>query len=339
MAVLRGGVIGFGGTGQKMTEFINERGDAKIVAACNRGADKLAIAREKFGLRTTHDAEELCNWDDIDFVLVVSTSYAHKDQVIAAAKAGKHVFCEKPIALTLEDADAMIAEVEKAGVINVVNYSIRYIDAYIKIKQMHEEGKFGDILSIWTYRTRGWGLHGAGAEPHRAIVEPEESGGWTVHHACHDLDFIYWVNGPIKSVYGQQRSTVTEKESEEVVMALVTFENGAMGWVGDSVCQMRDHYTGVIGTRGQVVLTGEHDHTHMRYRAEGEKQDTIIPARDRKRPGGGLDHFIESIQKGAQSPISIRDARHSLACALSVQQSARTGQVVEVPAEPPSSFR
>ena len=334
MAVLKGGVIGFGSTGQGMTEFINTRDDVKIIAACNRGADKLVLAREKYGLRTTHDAEELCNWKDIDFVLVVSTSYAHKEQVVTAAKAGKHVFCEKPIALNLADADAMIEAVEKAGVINVVNYSIRYIDAYLKIKKMHEEGKFGDIMSIWTYRTRGWGLYGAGAPPHRAIVEPEESGGWTVHHACHDLDFVYWVNGRIKSVYGQQRSTFTAKESEEVVMALLTFENGSMGWVGDSVCQLRDHYTGVIGTRGQIVLTGEGGHTVMRYRAEGEKQDTVIPARDRKRKGGGLDHFFECIQRETPSPISIRDARHSLACALSVQESARTGKVVEVPPEP-----
>ncbi len=92
----------------------------------------------------------------------------------------------------------MIAAVESAGVINVVNYSMRYIDAYLKIKGLVDSGQTGRILSICHFKTRAFGLYAAGAR-HRAVVEPEESGGWTVHHACHDIDFLYWINGPITS--------------------------------------------------------------------------------------------------------------------------------------------
>ncbi len=67
------------------------------MAACNRGKPNLDIAREKYGLVVTRDPQELVNMD-LDFVLVVSTSYSHADQVIMAARAGRHVFCEKPIA-------------------------------------------------------------------------------------------------------------------------------------------------------------------------------------------------------------------------------------------------
>jgi predicted dehydrogenase len=330
MAILRGGVIGFGNTGQKLTEYVNEhkKDEARIVAACNRGKPNLDLARDKYGLAVTHDAQELVNMD-LDFVLVLSTSYAHAEQVIVAAEAGRHVFCEKPIALNLADADRMIEAVESAGVVNAVNYSMRYIDAYLKIKDMVDSGELGQVLSISHFKTRAFGLYGAGAR-HRAVVEPEESGAWTVHHACHSIDFLYWINGPMVAAYATTQTTVPDKDSEEVVLGNVTFENGAMGLIGDSVCCIRDHYTQVIGTEASLVMSGEHDQTLLRLHREGEQEAKVIPARDSKRPGGGIDHFLECISRGEPSPNSIRDSRHSLAVALAMQKSARTGRVIEV---------
>ena len=350
MTILRGGVIGFGNIGQKLTGYINghKQDQARIVAACNRGKPNLDIARETYGLAVTHDAQELVDMD-LDFVLVVSTSHVHAGQVVMAAEAGRHVFCEKPIALTLEDADRMIEAVESAGVVNVVNYSMRYIDAYQKIKGLIDSGQMGQILSVCHFKTRAFGLYGAGAR-HRAVLEPEESGGWTVHHACHDIDFLYWINGPMDTVYATMQTTVPDRDSEEVVLGHVTFENGASGLIGDSVCCIRDHYTQIIGTQGSLVMSGEHEQTVLRFHREGEPEPEVIPARDSKRRGGGIDHFLECIREGKQSPLrfpsyqkvplrfpsyrkvphTIRSGRHSLAVALAMQESARSGKVVRV---------
>ena len=330
MAILKGGVIGFGNIGQNLTDYITQHksDEARIVAACNRGKPNLDIAREKYGLAVTHDPQELVNMD-LDFVLVVSTSHGHAEQVVMAAQADRHVFCEKPIALNLEDADRMIEAVESAGVVNVVNYSMRYIDAYLKIKDLVDSGQMGRILSICHFKTRAFGLYEAGAR-HRAIVEPEESGGWIVHHACHDIDFLYWINGPMATVYATTQTTVPDKDSEEVVLGNVTFENGASGVIGDSVCCIRDHYTQIIGSRASLVMSGEHDQTVLRLHREGEQDPAVIPARDSKRPGGGIDHFLGCIRKGEPSPNSLRSARHSLAVALAMQESARTGKTVAI---------
>jgi predicted dehydrogenase len=110
----------------------------------------------------------------------------------------------------------------------------------------------------------------------------------------------------------------------------VVFENGAIGQIGDSVCCIRDHYTQIIGTKASLVLAGEHDETVLRFHREGELEPEVIPARDTKRRGGGTDHFLACIKEGKQSPNSLRSARHSLVVALAMQESARTGQVVEV---------
>jgi predicted dehydrogenase len=332
MAALQGGVIGFGNIGQQLTTYINgQRGEvARIVAACNRGQANLDLARQSYGLAVTHDVEKLVRMD-LDFVLVVSTSHAHAGQVVAAARTGRHVFCEKPIALNLRDADRMIEAVESAGVVNVVNYSMRYIDGYCKIRDLIQAGELGRLLSICHFKTRAYGLYAGGAR-HRAVVEPEESGGWTVHHACHDIDFLYWLNGPMTAVYAGTQTTVPGLDSEEVVVGQVAFANGAIGVIGDSVCCIRDHYTQVIGTKGSLVMSGEHDQTVLRLHREGAAHEEVLPARDSKRPGGGVDHFLECILRGEQSPNSLRSARHSLAVALARQESARCGQVVTVDA-------
>ena len=255
--MLKGGVIGFGNIGQQLTRHIGEawQGRACIVAACNRGPENLAVARDRFGLAVTHDPAELLAMG-LDFVLVTSTSAAHAAQVEAAAGRGLAVFCEKPIALTLEDADRAIAAVERAGVVTVVNYSLRFIDAYRTIRELARSGELGRILAVHHLRTRGYGLHEAGAR-HRAVTEPHESGGWIVHHACHDIDLLSWVHGPIARAYARTATTVPGGASEEVVLGMVDFADGAVGSIGDSVCRIREHATLVIGSRASLAMSGE----------------------------------------------------------------------------------
>jgi predicted dehydrogenase len=309
MTILKGGVVGFGNIGQGLTHYINgyKQDDARIVAACNRGKANLDLAREKFGLEVTHDMHELADMD-LDFVLVVSTSHVHAEQVVIAAEAGLHVFCEKPIALNLEDAVRMIEAVESAGVVNVVNYSMRYIDAYLKIKELVDSGKLGRLLSICHYKTRAFGLYSAGAR-HKAVIEPEESGGWTVHHACHGIDFLYWINGPITQVYAAMQTTVPDKDSEEVVLGSVVFENGAIGHIGDSVCCIRDHYTQIIGTEASLVLSGEHEETELRLHRESKGDNPRQGYQTPRRRGGPFP----GVHQGGQAIAKLTAQRAALA--------------------------
>jgi len=333
--MLNGGVIGFGNIGQQLTRHVGEawRGRARIVAACNRGPANLAVARDRFSLAVTHDPDELFAMG-LDFVLVTSTSAAHAAQVEAAARRGIAVFCEKPIALTLEDADRAIAAAERAGIVTVVNYSLRFIEAYRTIRELARSGELGRILAVHHLRTRGYGLYEAGAR-HRAIVEPHESGGWTVHHACHDIDLLSWLHGPIARVYARAATTVPGGASEELVLGLADIADGAVGSIGDSVCRIREHMTLVVGSRASLAMSGEAGATVLRLHREGSDRSEPIPARDEKRRGGGLDHFLECVIAGRQSSDSLRSARHSLAVALAMRESAHTGRPVDVPPEGP----
>jgi predicted dehydrogenase len=324
--LLSGGIAGFGNAGRGFARFlVTQRSAAvRLVGAC----DPMPAAQEAArgcGLAATTDLGELLRLKP-DFLIIASTSAAHAAQVEEAARAGCHVFCEKPIALNLADADRAIAATEAAGVVTQVNYSLRYIEAYRTLRQWVQQGRFGELLAVTHSRTRGYGLHAAGAR-HPAVVSSEMSGGWSVHHACHGLDLLYWLGGPLETIYGRTNTTVPGG-SEEYVDAVLGFASGATGRISDSVCRIREHYTQIIGSAGSAILTGEREHTKLRFQAENAEQEETVSVRDVKDPGRAFDQFFECIRAGRPSPDSLRDARPSLAAALALQESARMGRVV-----------
>jgi predicted dehydrogenase len=327
--LLKGGILGFGKSGQFFTRWIRENcSDVKIVAACNRGREKLLIAEKEFGLLPTQHPQELVEMG-IDFVIVSSTNYAHEEHALIAAAAGKHIFCEKPLALSLSSADRMIEAVEKSGVINVVNYSMRFNPAFVEIKKIIEQGKIGQVMMAIQNRFRGFGLYAEGAR-HQAIVEPEESGGWAIHHLCHSVDLLLWLVGPVKEVEAKFQSTFKEKKSEEVIGVMLKFTSGAIGLISDSVAKMRDHFTAFIGTKGGIALHGERERTLLKLQLEGEQKEEILPVSNQKNPPGALVHFLNCLRKNQKSTLDFKKAKESLKVCLKIKQSAETDQVVEV---------
>ena len=333
--MLKGGVIGFGNIGQQLTRHVGAawQGRARIVAACNRGPENLAVARDRFGLAVTRDPAELLAMG-LDFVLVTSTSAAHAAQVEAAARRGLAVFCEKPIALTLEDADRAIAAAERAGVVTVVNYSLRFIEASRTIRELARSGELGRILAVHHLRTRGYGLYEAGAR-HRAVTEADESGGWIVHHACHDIDLLSWVHGPDRPGVRAHHDHRARRR-----------ERGA--GAGDGGFRRRrgglDRRLGLQDPRARDARRRQpgfaRDERRGRQHRAAAPPGGRRPARDhpgarreaaRRRAGP----FPRLRLAGRPSPDSLASARHSLAVALAMRESARTGRPVDVPPENP----
>jgi len=330
--MLKGGVIGFGGVGQNMTRKLHEWGIAEIIGACNRGADKLVIAREKFGLKTTHDPRELCSWD-LDFVLVTSTSYAHHEHVMAGAEAGLHMLVEKPIALHLKDADEMIDAVEKKNLITVVNYTLRFQPPYQRMKEIVDSGELGEVMSITCFTSRGYGLYASGAR-HRAIVEPEESGGWLVHHACHMVDFAIWIAGDVESAYCRSQTTVPESDTPEVIWGLLGLTSGGTAVIGDTVAAIRQRIITVIGTKAtmEIMRTPQGDVLHMRHERRGHidwsRYDDDILGYGTPQHEQALKDFIECLNEKKTSPNDLRSGRASLAVSLAMEESRKTGKIV-----------
>lgn len=330
--MLKGGVIGFGAVGQALTRYINQQSSrARIVAACNRGRPKLDLAEREYGLQVTQDVRQLCGWD-LDFVLVVSSNCAHKEHVLAAAEKGLPVFCEKPIAITLADAQEMVSAVEQAGVTNTVNYSLRYTAMADHLKSLVDRGDLGEILSVSYEKSRPFGLHAGGAR-HWAVERPEESGGWIVHHCCHQLDFLYYLFGPFQEVYCTTRTTAPGGASEELVFANGRLRSGAMFHIGDSLAKIAYDHLVVTGSKASFASQLASPFTFDRMREENCAEDNVMSFErgwylQRNQPRRSVENFFDCIEGKAVPMATLRSSMESLRVARAMKISAASHAVV-----------
>lgn len=342
--VLRGGVFGFGGMGQGMTKninFDNWYGDEfRIVGACNRGESKRTLAEKEYGLKAFEDPRDLIAMG-LDFGLVTSTTVAHCEHVCLLAEAGIPMLAEKPIALTLEEGRKMVDAVKKAGVASVVNFGPRMDSCNKKIKAMIDEGLFGRLMSFVSFVNRGHGFYSEGAR-HRAVIEPEESGGWTVHHACHQIDLAVWLMGAVDAVSTVSLSTAEGIESapgllsEEAVLGRLHFSNGAVGSIFDCAGGVRDTHLNIVGTTCSVGRVEAAGTTLLKCKMQGDAEwgaPRIIDPRREYPHEDNLKRFLNIVRDGGDSNVTVADAFYSLRVAFAMRESARKGgEVVRIDA-------
>lgn len=210
-------------------------------AICGRNEKNVAQAAQQFGWESYEtDATDLINREDIDIVDVASPGWAHKDQVIAAAKAGKHIICEKPIANNLKDARAMAAAVEKAGVKSLVMFNYRRVPAVSLAREMIQAGDIGEIYQIRAHYLQDWI-----ADPAFPMVwrlDKEKSGSGALGDiGSHIIDIARFLVGEFVDVSAVMKTFIKErplapksKETGTVTVDdaaawIANFENGAIG--------------------------------------------------------------------------------------------------------------
>lgn len=141
------------------------------------------------------DYKELVNRPEINWVFIASWNCFHKEHIIAAARAGKNIFCEKPIAITLEDCAQIKEEVQKAGIQFVMGFTLRYSPHYGKIKQIIEQGEIGDIISMELNETLDFNHGGYIMGDWRRLKK--NAGTHLLEKCCHDLDIANWMAGSL----------------------------------------------------------------------------------------------------------------------------------------------
>lgn len=225
------------------------RPEMKVI--CGRNEQDVAQAAKQFGWEEySTDWKTLLDRDDIDLVDINAPSDVHKEITIAAAKAGKHVFCEKPLALTLEDSREMLAAVEQAGVKHMVGFNYRFAPAVMLAKKLIEEGKLGKI-----YHFRAWFLQDWLVDPNFPLAWrlQKEIAGSGSHGdlGAHLIDLAHYLIGDITEVIGMSETFIKERpiptkmtglsatgsDSDEkgevtvddATLFLARFANGALG--------------------------------------------------------------------------------------------------------------
>jgi predicted dehydrogenase len=193
--MVRVGLAGLGFMGGTHAQCHAALPNAKLVAVADPEKDRREKFAEQYGATPYASLEEMLE-SDIDMVDITMPTYLHRDAVVAAAAAKKHILCEKPMALTLAQCDEMIAAVKKAGVEFMVAHVIRFWPEYTVIKQVLDSGRLGKIkfataLRVSAPPTWSW---------QEWLFDPKLSGGATLDLHIHDLDFLAWILGKPKTI-------------------------------------------------------------------------------------------------------------------------------------------
>ncbi len=194
MNKLRIGVIGVTGRGSMAEHWHKPEGRSVVAGGMDVSDKALESFREKYGKEAfaTRDADELLASPKIDAVAVMSPDWTHEEYAIKAFEAGKHVFCEKPMAITTEGCDRMLAAWKKSGKKFMIGFNMRYMNIFRVMKEIADSGAIGEIKLVWCRHFVG---HGGRWYYHDWHGSRRNSTGLLLQKASHDIDMIHWITG------------------------------------------------------------------------------------------------------------------------------------------------
>ncbi|MGI9425026.1 MAG: Gfo/Idh/MocA family protein [Hyphomicrobiaceae bacterium] len=258
---VRFGIIGAGMIADFHARAIAAMPDAELVAVYARRRDQALALAEQYGCSAHDDLAAMLSDASIDVVTICTPSGAHLEPVRAAAAAGKHVICEKPLEVTVERVDAMIAACAEAGVMLAGIFPRRFNRSTELLKEAVDDGRFGTIVMADAYikwwRTQDY--YDSGAWRGTWALD---GGGALMNQSIHTVDLLLHVMGDVKQVRAQTRLAAHAGiEVEDVGVAMLEFENGAFGVIqGSTACWSADGHAAevqICGSAGSVFMSDD----------------------------------------------------------------------------------
>ena len=321
---LRLGIVGAGRIGTSHAELLARHvPGARLAAVADARPEAADGLAEPLGATAFKDASALIADPGVDAVVVAATSEAHADLIVACAEAGKPVFCEKPMSLTLADADRALAAADRAGIPLQVGFNRRFDAGFRAAHDAVVSGAVGEV-QLMRSLTRDPGLANPGAVP-----------PWTVFllTLIHDFDALNWLNPgaePVE-VYATADALVAPDFKDQglldTAVVVVTYDNGARGVAeaSFSAAYGYDVRGEVFGSKGMVTAGNGARSSAVLYTAGGLQQDTARGDVELMRAAYQAEfvEFVAAVQEGREPYVTGRDARRALAVALACTESVQ----------------
>jgi len=337
------GVIGVGGIGKAHCRGIKEIENAELVAIAD--IDE-AVGKEvaaEFGCELYTDYTKMLERDDIRIVDVCTPSGMHGEHSITAMRAGKHVLCEKPLEIRLATIDQMIAVSKETGMTLSCIFQNRFSDAAQRIRRALDREAFGRLLygeaSVKWYRTQEY----YDAKGGWRGTWRWDGGGSLMNQSVHYIDLLQWFLGPVKQVWGRTAILNHKIETEDLGLALLEFENGALGAIIGTTCAWPGYSArvDVYGTLGSAIWENG-EITAWKVVGEGEEAPEVAPAATlgaaadpMALPAGSHTRqiylFALAVCEGRPPDILPEEARKAVEIIRAVYKSHQTGQPVTLP--------
>ncbi len=327
------GIIGTGAIATHHAASIQELESCELRAVCSSTEARAQEAARKFGVSAYYRMEELLAREDIDVVAVCTESGNHLEPVLAAARAGKHVLTEKPLEVSLERADQMIAACRAQGVKLGCVFQNRFKPGYRALKEAVSSGRLGRLLMgnayiKWYrapayYQSSGW----------KGTLEGD-GGAALINQGIHTIDLLLDIMQDVERVYGQVKTVLHKIEGEDLGVALLNFKNGAMGTIagGTALYPGYPERLEVYGEKGSIILEGGEliawnilgEESPLNTDKLGAKSGASDPmAIDYKLHMAQLQDLVEAIREDREPLVNGESARKSLAVIKAIYQSSR----------------
>ncbi|MGB0645976.1 MAG: Gfo/Idh/MocA family protein [Bradymonadia bacterium] len=340
--MLRMGLIGCGRIAKRHADILGNRqvAGATLAAVCDVDLTKAKTIGETFSVPSFNCMDEMMSSEEIDVAVVLTPSGSHAEHVIQLAKFGKHIMVEKPMALTLDDADAMIAACDRHNCKLFVIKQNRFNLPVIKLREALEEGRFGKLV-MGTVRVR-WARHQAyyDQDPWRGTWQMD--GGVLTNQASHHVDLLEWMMGEVESVYAMATTRLADIETEDTAVVTLKFRNGALGIIEATTAARPTNIEGsvsVLGERGTVVVGGIAVNRMDTWTFEDKRpDDEVVLAEFSENPpdvyGFGhkayYAHVVQCISEGGPNLVDGMAGRKSLELISAIYESIETGQEVRL---------
>jgi predicted dehydrogenase len=338
------GLIGCGDIAPTHAKALAEADGAELVACMDVVGASATSLGEEFGVPHTTKLDEILARPEVDLVTIATPAFTHDEITEAAARAGKHVLCEKPLAADLPDADSMIGDCEQAGVSLSTCFPLRYLGAAKWSKSLLEAGALGDVIEI---RLRNMGekkeSYWTGGFSGRTQTDWRKSraqsgGGIIITNLIHHIDLARAMTGlEVTRIFCEMGTFCTSVEVEDLGLASLRYENEAIGLVEGSSCLWggsAEHDVSVLGTKGQVrfgLWSGQAE-AYLTEEAEGiAAREWVTREFTDATHAEFYNDLAAALRAGRRPPVTGIDGRKALEIVLAIYRSADTGQPVHLP--------
>jgi UDP-N-acetyl-2-amino-2-deoxyglucuronate dehydrogenase len=337
---LRVALVGCGRISRNHFDAIRRTDGLTLTAVCDTVAERARAAGEHEGVPAYTNYEEMLRTSDADLIAICTPSGLHASQGALAARAGKNVLTEKPMAITLAQADELVRACDEAGVFLFVVKQNRLNPPIQLLKRAIDKGRFGRIYMANTTVRWQRPQEYYDAAPWRGTWEFD--GGAIMNQASHYVDLIQWLVGPVESVMARTATQARRIEAEDSGVAILRFRSGALGVIEVNVLTYPKNLEGsitILGEKGSVKIGGTavNKVEHWLF-ADYDDDDKLIDAANTAPPNvygfgheGYYRNVVSSLSGEAQPGTDGRAGRKSLELILGIYESAKTGHEVPIP--------
>lgn len=329
--MVRVGIVGAGGIAGRHIDSLAQIADAQVTAVLDTNIERARSVAQSCNATACESLARM--FELVDAVYVLTPPSTHAQIVCSAAAAGRHIVCEKPLAVTLDDGRRMVDAARKAGVLLITSFKFRFHHGFLRIKEMVDSGSIGKLTSIWCQRI----ARGAGSSPeYNWRTDPALLCGMSIESLSHDIDIMRWIAGEVidvRAVVSNTRADLPGFDNNASVT--LTFDSGAVGTIHASWSSYISLSSrGVIGTRGAAYAEGASlfDLERLHWKTDQMPHERIDVINDRNDLSGFVaenEHFIGCIRDGKEPEVTGEDGLRALQISHAILESSRLGTSVQ----------